>query len=130
MDEVFQTAAMVLHGSTKEFKNVYSVLSVLDHTCYSQDQLKFLYMRLANEAFQFASETGSEAIGIWLFNCTPKIFCNLQNVNDQVVVLLFCGITYYNIARDMRCRYGRSLSLRESWGPYISEHRKQVAVFL
>ena len=89
-------------------------MTALDPTRHSEGEFYKFYKNLAQEAFLYEAESGSEEAALWIVNCLPKIQWHIKNLQQLVVTVLDCGFTLYNLALDLKGRYGRPFKMK-SW---------------
>ena len=84
---------------------------------------------LSLDAYKFASETGSEKAILWMLNLTPKIRHYVDDLDFWYASLVFCGFLMYNMALDLKERYGHTAITEDTWLECIVQYKKQIELF-
>ena len=102
--EIADYAIQLLHGQEDVTKVVIAIAVALKNRNFSMSEHYKFFEKIALEAFQYESETGSIRAIEWVLAILTKL--DHVTMFDHFTVLVNVGFTMYNYVRDMNYRYG------------------------
>ena len=132
LNDCFASLFEILHKDTQSMPSlkVFKLMKAIRRTSYTQDNWKEFYNKLVIEAFQYASESGSEKVLFWILNSTCKMFAYIKNdINFHFALLVNCGFIIFNVVLDTRNRYALTNISEPGFFSVVKEYKRHLFYF-
>ena len=130
LDAISRKIKNELYSNDKDIEsNVLSAMTEIRKAKLTKEEFFGVYKQLAQEAFVYGAESGSEKTGLWMVTFLYQMNYRIRDMNKAFIILIDCGFTLYNLVLDVNGRYGRGHTTKGVRENNINNYKKTVVIF-